>query len=199
MPKKAVVMEKVTVETPAAGGNGHASEVNKKTKVCIVGFAPTWPKAPYEDESFEIWACNEFHILNKRMDVLFELHSRNEIENKERDKVKKEHLTWMQNAKIPIFMIQHFDDIPSSIPYPWQHIIEKYGTYFTNTISLQIALAIDLGFKEIHLYGVNMANDEEYASQRPSVEYFVGLARGAGITVYIPDESDILKSWTIYG
>ena len=181
----------------------------RKEKVAIVGFAPTWPGAPFDDESYEIWACNEFHILGKRIDVLFELHSRREIENKERDKVKQEHLNWLRQAKIPIMMIQHFDDIPNSVPYPKDHIMQSFGdrflgkgqkeTYFTNTISWQIAMAIDLGFKQIDLWGVNMANDEEYASQRPSVEYFVGLARGMGIKVFIPDESDICKSWTLYG
>ena len=171
----------------------------KKDKVAIVGFAPTWPLAPFKDDSFEIWGCNEFHLIAPRIDLLFELHGRREIEEKERDKVKQEHVTWLRNSKIPILMQRHFDDIPNSIPYPKDHIIEKYGNYFTNTISWQIALALDLGFKEIHLYGVNMANDEEYASQRPSVEYFVGLARGMGIKVYIPDQSDICKAWTLYG
>jgi hypothetical protein len=171
----------------------------KKDKLAIVGFAPTWPDAPFADNDFEIWACNEFHMLGKRLDVLFELHGRREIEEKERDKVKQEHLNWLRNAKIPIIMQMHFEDIPNSIPFPKDYIVQKYGGYFTNTISWQIALAIDLGFKEIHLYGVNMANDEEYASQRPSVEYFIGLARGMGIKIYIPDQSDICKSWTLYG
>jgi hypothetical protein len=171
----------------------------QKEKVAIVGFAPTWPLAPFADMDFEIWACNEFHLLNRRIDLLFELHGRKEIEEKERDKVKQEHLNWLRNSKIPILMQRHFDDIPNSIPFPKDYIVQKYGNYFTNTISWQIALAIDLGFKEIHLYGINMANDEEYASQRPSVEYFVGLARGMGIPVYIPDQSDICKGWTLYG
>jgi hypothetical protein len=171
----------------------------KKEKVAIVGFAPTWPQAPFKDDNFEIWACNEFHMLGQRIDLLFELHGRREIAEKERDKEKQEHLNWMRNAKIPILMQKHYDDIPNSIPFPRDYIVEKYGNYFTNTISWQIAVAIDLGFKEIHLYGVNMANDEEYASQRPSVEYFVGLARGMGIMVYIPDQSDICKAWTLYG
>jgi hypothetical protein len=170
----------------------------KKEKVAIVGFAPTWPDAPFKDDSFEIWACNEFHLIAPRIDMLFELHSENVIKDTKKER-SGEHLEWLRNAKIPILMQKHYEDIPNSIPFPKDEIVSKFGNYFTNTISWQIALAIHLGFKVIHLYGVNMANDEEYASQRPSVEYFVGLAKGMGIEVYIPDQSDICKSWLLYG
>jgi hypothetical protein len=55
------------------------------------------------------------------------------------------------------------------------------------------------GFKEIHLYGVDMAVSTEYDEQRPSCEYFIGLARGRGIKVYIPEESHLLKVRYKYG
>jgi hypothetical protein len=197
------------IKEDQADGTVTLKIAREKDKVAIVGFAPTWPMAPFKDPDVEIWACNEFHLLAPRIDLLFELHGRKEIAEKERDKEKQEHLNWLKNAKIPIVMQKHFDDIPNSIPFPKDYIMSKFGerfigegqkeTYFTNTISWQIALAIDVGFKEILLYGINMANDEEYASQRPSVEYFVGLARGLGIKVFIPDQSDICKSWVLYG
>jgi len=179
--------------------DGKVNFKREKEKVCIIGFAPTWKDAPLNDDSFEFWGCNEIYMIIPKIELLFELHGRKEIADKERDKVKQEHLNWLKNARIPIMMQKHYDDIPNSLPFPKDQIVEKYGTYFTNTISWQIALAIDMGFKEIHLYGVNMANEEEYMSQRPSVEYFVGLAEGKGIKVYIPEQSDLCKSWTLYG
>jgi hypothetical protein len=178
------------------GASSQPPIIKKNEKLAIVGFAPTWNQTPFKDEKLDIWACNEFYLVGPRIDVLFELHSRHEIENKVRN---KEHLTWLQAATIPVFMTQHFDDIPNSIPFPKDEIVAKFGSYFTNTISWQIALAIALGYKEIYLYGINMANDDEYTSQRPSVEYFVGLARGLGIKVILPDECDICKSWYLYG
>lgn len=168
-----------------------------KKRLAIVGFAPTWNMAPYDDLEVDIWACNEFYMLKpKRFDVLFDLHGRHELETKMRS---KDHITWLQNSKIPIFMREHFKDIPNSIPYPRKMILEKYRKYFTNTISWQLALAIDMGYKEIGIYGVNMATEDEYVSQRPSVEYFIGIAEGKGIKVIIPDESDMCKSWFDYG
>ena len=43
-----------------------------------------------------------------------------------------------------------------------------------------------------------MAQDSEYESQRPSCEYFIGLARGMGIKVHVPDKSDLLKTLWLY-
>ena len=96
-------------------------------------------------------------------------------------------------------MQKHFDDIPCSVPFPRFELEEKYGAYFTNTISWEIALALHIGVDEIHIYGVNMATDIEYQSQRPSCEYYIGLARGKGVKVYIPPESDLLKAFYSYG
>ena len=53
----------------------------------------------------------------------------------------------------------------------------------------QIAAAVD---------GIDLAQTSEYAWQRPSVEYWIGIARGAGIEVDIPECSDILKTGEMY-
>ena len=174
-------------------------QIGKKPKVCIVGFAPGKENAPYDDPDFEIWGCNEMHMSEevKRIDVLFELH---DLEWIKEGKRWKEHYPWLRNnKKIPVIMQKAFDDIPMSVAYPWKEIEEKFGRYLTNTVAEQIALALLIGVKEIHLYGVNMATDTEFGSQKPSCEYFIGLARGMGVKVYVPPESDLLKSFYIYG
>jgi hypothetical protein len=171
----------------------------KKDKVCIIGFADSKTQAPYDDPAFEFWCVNEmwYDKSVKKCDVLFELHDYKWICEGKR---MKEHIKWLRDNKdVPVFMQKHFDDIPMSFPLPRQEIIDRFGSYFTNTISWEIALAIHLGFKEIRIYGVNMANEIEYSSQRPSCEYFIGLARGLGIEVYVPPESDLLKSMYLYG
>jgi len=43
-----------------------------------------------------------------------------------------------------------------------------------------------------------MATNDEYTEQRPSCEFFVGWARGAGINVYIPAKSDLCKTMWLY-
>ena len=44
-----------------------------------------------------------------------------------------------------------------------------------------------------------MAVGSEWQNQRPSCEYFIGMAEGMGIKVTIPDEADLLKTRFIYG
>jgi hypothetical protein len=90
------------------------------------------------------------------------------------------------------------DDVPMSIEFPKDILLKKFRRYFTNSISWEIALAIYEGFKEIFIFGVDMATDGEYAFERPSVEYFCGYAEGAGCKLVIPDKSDLLKSFFLY-
>lgn len=201
VPEVHVTMPKPEVIKIQPGGQPHSREYKMPTrghhKVSIVGFAPTWVETPFDDEEMDIWVCNEFYLLKpKRFDVLFDLHGRHELETKFRN---KNHIEWLKNAKCPVVLRKHFEDIPNSIPFPRALIKSKFRPYFTNTISWQIAFALELGYKEIHLYGVNMATDEEFISQRPSVEYFVGVAEGRGVKIVIPDGSDICKTWFDYG
>lgn len=177
--------------------------IGQKKKVAIVGFAPSSKdKAPFDDEKFEIWACNEFWATGQRVDVLFEIHQREFLENKKRN---RKHIDWLkENEKTPVFMIDHYDEFPMSIKYPLDAMIDKYGRYFTNSISYMLAIAIDVGFDEIHVYGVDMATDSEYGSQRPSVEYFLGIARGIHAAtgkckIVLPHECDLLKALYLYG
>ena len=197
--KKKVNEGAVAEAAPVSKEEVRELTVGAKKKICIVGFAPGREKAPFDDPTFEFWGVNEMYMAPeiKKIDVLFELHDYNWIKEGKR---YKEHLKWLQDQrKIPIFMQKHFDDIPNSIPFPRDAIKEAYRIYYTNTISWEIALAIQIGVDEIHLYGVNMATELEYQSQRPSCEYYIGLAEGKGIKVYIPPESDLLKCFCDYG
>jgi hypothetical protein len=182
-------------------------EIKKtKDKVCIVGFAPTWNKTPFTDDSFEVWGLNELYsyfqqVPGSHAERWFEIHSPNSP-----SKNTPQHQAWLKKATIPVYMQKHFDNIPASVAYPKEEVFKFFeekgymgAKYFTNSISYMIALAIYEGYKEIHIYGVDMAQDSEYAFQRPSCEYFIGIAEGMGIKVYIPCESDLVKAGILYG
>ena len=96
-------------------------------------------------------------------------------------------------------MRKEFEEIPNSEAFPIEDVLEKFGYYFTSQIGWMIGLAILEGFKEIHIYGADLAMEDEYMHQRPNCEYLIGWARGAGITVYIPRGSDLLKAGKLYG
>ncbi len=162
-----------------------------------MGFAPSSrDMAPFDLPAYEIWGINELYQFIPRAELWFELHKRDEIEITGRN---HKHIEWLKAAKLPVFMQEHYPDIPMSWRYPIEEITHIFGNYLTNTISYMLAYAILQGYGEIHVYGVDMAQDREYGTQRPSCEYFIGLARGMGRKVFIPNTSDLLKCAQLYG
>ena len=100
---------------------------------------------------------------------------------------------------MPVYMDKHYDEFPTSVEYPLQEIVKEFGRYATSSICWMLMLAIHEGFKRIHIYACDMAEQREYERERPAIEYYVGLARGKGIEVFIPAESDLMKSHVLYG
>ena len=175
----------------------------KKNKVSIIGFSPySLEQVPWDNPDMEFWCMNDLYQHVPKADRWFEIHLREFVEKQPRS---PKHLEWMQNAKIPIYMIKEEKDIPFSVKYPLKRIIRTfpYGDYITNSGSIMTALALIMGYSEIRIYGIDMANDalldNEYAYQRPSCEYWLGIAAGLGINLVLPPKSDLLKTPYIYG
>ncbi len=192
-------------------------------KIAIIGKAPDTQKlAPIDDASWEVWILNTSGVNQEvsRWDRHFELH---DIELT-KDPAYGGYYDWMRQQERPIYLRDEPpDDFVNGVQFPLGHILESLSgcagrKYLTNTVSLMVALAIyehmqgPEAVEEIGLFGVNMAQHgianaashagiftSEYARQRPSVEYWLGIANGKGIRVTIPDASDILKSPAIYG
>ena len=61
-----------------------------------------------------------------------------------------------------------------------------------------MALAIVGEADAIGIWGVDMELSSEYGHQRPSCEYFVGIADGLGIEMIVPERSDICKARKLY-
>lgn len=173
-----------------------------RKKVSIVGFAPSsmeMVKGHFGNPDMEIWGLNQLYVafpaIVPHCTRWFQFHARHSYDANERD---LEMHKWMQGAKIPIYTQVKEPDIPFSVPLPRDALLSKFWRYFTNSISWEIALAIHEGFEEIHIFGVDMAQDSEYSFQRPSCELFIGWALGMGIRVIIPDASDLCKAMWLY-
>jgi hypothetical protein len=189
----------VAPETPV---NTLVDTTQPLPKVYIVGFAPSWVDTPWDEQGSHYWGMNALHKLapNQNWSAWFQLHDVKEHHPHDLD----EHVEWLGSQNFPVYMweehiLEYSDRIPNAVPYPRQQILDKYGQYFTNTVSWMIALAIEVHFETIAVYGVDMAQDSEYQNQRPSCEYFLGWAKGAGIDLEIPKTSDLLKSPYLYG
>ncbi|NIP32916.1 hypothetical protein GWN26_10705, partial [Candidatus Saccharibacteria bacterium] len=179
----------------------------------IVGCSDSKTLAPFNDSNYEFWGVNNLFVNmpDKPWTRWFEIH---EITHDGKHFKRREHFSQnpydfrgqpvddyikgLGKLTCPVYMQKRWPNIPNSVVYPLKEIIEAYGNYFTNTVSYEIALAIFEGFKTIGIYGVDMAVGSEYGHQRPSCEYFIGLAIGLGIEVYIPPEADLLKIRHLY-
>jgi len=171
-------------------------------KVCLLGTSNTLKEAPIHDKSFEFWALNDmFAVIPEGIATRwFEIHTRNNIEICHTRNAAIDYLGWFQKSTIPVYMQEKFDDIPASIKYPLEEITKYFGRqYFKSSLDYMMALALYEGFEEIHVYGVNMAVGDEYAYQKPSMEYWIGRAEGMGVKVVLPAGCDLMKGYFRYG
>ncbi len=165
-------------------------------RIAIVGYTTTRELA-LAPEWTERWGMNNLHQLIPPAQFArwYDLHPNSSIST---DAI---HEQWLMSGAsgLPVFVWEPQDKWPTSVAFPRREITDAFGTYFTNSVSWMIAHAMAEGVTHLGLFGIDMATGSEYAAQRPSVEYFIGLARGQGIEVTIPDQSDLLQGGGLYG
>ncbi len=170
-------------------------------KVAIVGTAKTSRHlAPFNDNSWDIWGVSDDHDI-PRWNAWFDIHN---IDCRKNQEIYPGYWQWLTQQTKPVYMQDVVAAIPGSVKFPKDELIQRFGGYFTNSVSWMLAFAIQQDAEAIALYGVDMAVEDdgthgEYSAQRPSCEYFIGLARGMGIEVIIPNESELLKAPGLYG
>ena len=189
------------------------SKENKGAKrpLCIIGTATSSGKAPYDYEIdgepiYEIWAINTALVKDdvKRVDRVFEMHPKRywgQVPVLER----------LNNFDGPVYMQDHYDEITNSVAYPHDEVKEKFhlgvmgdNLYVTNTITWMILCALYEGYTDISLYGVHMAHETEYAYQRSSCSWVLGIIHGwimegKPYKLTIAEESSLLKAEYEYG
>ena len=178
-----------------------------KKKLAMVGYANSWREAPFKDKSFEIWIMNNMYNIAPRFDRVFDIHDLDEIQNRPQKSDEPKHYETIKTLPKPIYMQDHYDEIPASVKYPLDEMIKEFyipeamgdKLFTTCTVTHMLALAIYEGFEEIHLYGIDEAVDSEYVDEMPGVLYWLGVAYGKGIKIVISPNSPLLKGFWIYG
>src|SRR3990167_2163638 len=101
----------------------------------------------------------------------------------------------------PLIAPYVYAEIPKSEAFPIHEVVKEFGIpYFSNTICYMIAYALLKGVKEIDIFGVNQAGSHEYAEEKGSVEYWIGVAVGRGVKVTINGkDSGLLRYKGRYG
>lgn len=184
----------------------------KKPACAIVGFTDHRVEAfKLDRDRFAIFGLNEMHRYHhpELFDCWFEIHDyEGKLDNfskPEKDGGDPEHIKGMaamQSLGIPIFMQAHHPEIPTSGPFPKEFVEndlpDRFGHYKTSCPAWELGLALALGFEEIHIYGIDLAQETEYAEQRNCFEFLLGVAVGRGVKIHIPTTSDLLHCWGQY-
>lgn len=183
------------------------SRWNKKSneargKVAIVAGDQSYSLAPFDDDEWEIWSCNSMWNLCKdslgdfRADRWFEMHP---MSVQTEDELKA-----IRRCPIPIYHLgdAKSEQAPLGVTYPIEAILKKFPyRYFTCTFAYQIALALHAGFSMIGLFGVELdrGTARERLVEKACVEFWVGIALGAGVKVITPEESRLCTQSHFYG
>jgi len=180
-----------------------------RPKVAIEGFTGHRGEGFGRGDDWEVWGINELHRHHplELFTRWFEIHDRGDFEPQGEGKPgDPEHLKQLAEFKIPVYMHKHWDDIPSSVAFPRQEIIDwhnergNWGEYQTSSISWEVAFALMLGAEEIGIFGVDMANNTEWAEQRNCLEYWIGVAgQMTGKRVVLPETCDLMTAFGQYG
>lgn len=181
--------------------------VRPERKIAIVGFTASKDEAPWGQPGWEIWICNNlWKHCPEGWHRVYDLHPpKDVVQDKEHEAflrgLPQQHINGSQIALAdrPVYCFKPQPEWPTAKAFPQDEIIATLGDYFTNSISWMIAHALMEGATELHVYGVDMATGGEYASQRPSCEYLLGIAVGMGVKVHVPLSSDLLKLAALYG
>lgn len=172
-----------------------------RRKVAIVGGGKTRTAAPFDSYDWEIWACNSMWSICRdkagcfRADRWFEMHPMS-VQTPEEMKA-------IHNCPVPLYTLERLeqDECPNSVRYPLEQIMGRFKRpYFNNTIAYQIALAIHEQFSTIGLFGIDMdGTSREAICEKACVEYWIGIALGAGIQVDLPKGSSLATQEYLYG
>lgn len=179
---------------------------NVAKKVCLLGSAPSSVRlAPFADPEWEIYGCSPGAypaVSQTRPNAWYELHRWEPPWGYTGEKpwFTKDYIAWMAGLKCPVYMIEPVPEIKTSVAYPKDAMVEKFGPFFfTSTLSYMFAMAITAGATHIHLAGVDMSAESEWQFQRSGCHYFIQRARELGIVVTTPPESDLLRPPPLYG
>lgn len=176
-------------------------------RIAMIGRAPSSryliPNIDKDTAVFTIAACADIKEI-PHIDVVLEIHSTEILTNPRYNAD-----VWgycKQVRDIPLYLMNEHEDAPAGIMYPFEQIAQELGAnvlrgpdekrndYYTSSFDYLMALVLMHNPSRVDLYGWNMETDTEFRYQREGLAFWVGLAAGRGVRVWLPDETPVLDS-----
>ena len=161
-------------------------------KVILIGKGNGWENAPQEGNT---WGVHSL-CLRRPVEMVFDMHKIGDSEYLDNltiaERIEQGKIfEYVIENDVPLVTLKKLDNIPSSIEFPLDKMPLEYAEC---SIVYMIVYAMIKGATEIDMYGVVLEVGDEYTIQRKSVEYWIGYARGKGITVTINEPTCLCKS-----
>lgn len=164
----------------------------------ILGKGEGWEEIKDVKEGEIIYGVNDSFLRVPKVTHTFHMHDMDEYYENERthSSTKLCAIHGKEKPEMEFYSLYEWKMVPHSKAYPLDEIVNHFGVcYFNSTLDYMLAFAIYSGATEISLYGVNMTQKEEWRSQKPGVEFWIGVAMGKGIKVNIQhDYTSLFKS-----
>jgi hypothetical protein len=173
-------------------------------KIAILGGAESTLKhAPWHDSTWELWShasCR--HKCEREPDVLFDLHPPELWRNPSKKFWDRTYVKWLKQSHIPIYMQDHYKDIPASIRYPFETMITEFPKgYMTNHVAYMMALALMEGAsRTLGSMGATTTRTRSMGRSAGAPSTGAASRKGRGVQVLIPPGCDLLmKPSLLYG
>jgi len=136
-------------------------------KLIILGRGEGWHKAPPDCET---WGITKI-IFERNVDMIFDIHHHDlkPVSVKIYEECKKRGIPYMGINEYPL------DDI----------LFYFNEDYLNSSVDYALAYAIFSKYTDIHLYGLNFVGSIERKTQILGATFWVGYAKGMGISVDI--------------
>ena len=160
----------------------------------------------FVDPDYDVWGMNalyvdyptegdaEFENMEPfKFDAWFQFHTPQYME-KHWARGWAHHRLWLEKKHpFPIYMQKRYRRFPSSVRFPKEKVeaLTPFGWYHASTFDWMFAFAIAEGYERIELWGVNLGPGEPL-SGRACMEYWMGVAHGRGIEIYVEQPTDLV-------
>jgi hypothetical protein len=173
-----------------------------RTKVALIGNSQIdrSERPPFEDHAWDIWSCNSLWKLCRdtdkrfRADQWFELHPLSVQTEQERID--------MDDCPVPLFVLEE-PLKPHWQTFPLEKLRQRFGArdFYTCTMAYQLAYALMEGYKTVGLWGMELwqGSSRERTVELRCLEYWLGVAKGMGVEVVLPDYSCLIQHPHLYG
>lgn len=165
------------------------------TSVTMLGCGPTGEEWGSQEpkEGHEVWTVNDGFEAFFPHDVVFDMHTREYLEQKNYAPALHRREKMREHDK-PIVMARRDPRIPSSRTYPLGEVMRAFGSaWFDNAVPYMIAFALLCGVKEIDFWGMDFSKPDHSDGHLCSA-YWIGRAEERGVSINVSNNSNFLNT-----